>query len=721
MKSSFAALQQDLFIKPRLSVVLQNENTECALACLVMLSSYHGYKTTIDELRQKFGPQANGTSLAQLIEYAQQLDLAARPLQLSLSELKELNTPCILHWDLNHFVVLKSVAKHFIVIHDPALGQVKVSMQEVDKRFSGIALELLPTKTFSHKKPPKKLSIWHFVEKTSGFKRQLIGIGLLSLCLQLLALLSPFYIQTVVDQVVVQNAQDLLLSLAIGFTLLLLLEVVFSWFREFLILRSTTSLSLMLSMTVFRHLMQLTTEFFQRRHLGDISTRFNSLVPIREFLVSGVVSGILDGFMALATLAVLYVYSSLLANVVLIASCFYLLIRWICLRQIKQIQTETLVADAKQQSHFLQSLRAIKTLKLSGNIPRVESEWLNKLCDLTQHNVKLSKWQIAFASVNKLIFGLENIVIVFLAAGLVMSNAFSLGMLFAFISYKTRFTGAVNQFIQQWINYLMLSVHLGRLEDILYSPKEQQTSPFQLSQTALPSGVNTQNTYQVSIQKLAFHYPLQPPVFQNLNLNIYDGEIVAVLGKSGSGKTTFLNCLSGLTQPSSGQIHIQQRLLTAGTRSHLNIACVMQDDSLLSGSILQNITGFNVSTDIKRVVMSCIHACIYQDIMNQPMQFHSLIGDMGSSLSGGQKQRLMIARALYSHPKLLLLDEATSHLDIPTEKRLMKNLRQLGITVIMIAHRPHTIQSADRIVQLTSNGFIERQHPKLLTSTKAKE
>lgn len=700
----------------RLKLVMQNEANECGMACLSMIANYHGNGIDLSQLRLDLNNDGQGVSLKTIIEQAARIGMSSRALKVTLEELNQLQMPAVLHWNFSHFVVLSKVTGKGIQIADPALGKRFVPFKEVDQSFTGVALELAPNQDFTQVKPSIGLRLRDFAKNVVGIKRQLIMLLGLSLLLQLFSVVAPFYMQTVVDEVLIKADRALLTALAMGFALLLIIDTATQFLRERLMLIFSMRFSLFLSSSVFSHLLSLPIAYFIRRHMGDIVSRFDSVGHIRELITSGIITAIIDGLMALITLAVMLAYSVKLTLVVLAVVGLYSLLRWLFFYPVRRLNKETLHADAEQQSYFMQTIRAIRTLKLSNGTSGSHAKWLNKFTHAMNKRIQLAKWNIRFTTVNKLMFGIENLVVVYLAAILVLEQSLSVGMLFAFISYKTRFVESMNSLIDTWIEFKMLSVHLQRVSDILLTQPE--LTDLMQARQSLSIAVAARQTPQlgsfdslsehphIKVQDLCFRYGEDAPmVFENVSFSLHSGQSLAIVGRSGCGKSTLFNCLLGLLEPHSGSIMIEGQKLTQQNRSAHGIAAVLQDDQLLSGSILENISHFDDRLNIERAVVCAQIACIHDDIMTMTMQYQSTIGDMGDALSGGQKQRLLIARALYQQPKLLLLDEASSHLDAATEHHLNQHLQHLNITKIMIAHRSETIASAQHIIKLSKTGI----------------
>ncbi|MCL1121374.1 peptidase domain-containing ABC transporter [Shewanella seohaensis] len=679
----------------RLPMLVQTEAAECGLACVAMVASMHGYQTDLNSLRQRFSLSLEGCTLLDLMHIAEQLQLSSRPLKIELEELSDLATPCILHWDLNHFVVLKSVNAQHCIIHDPASGVRRISLTEVSKSFTGIALELTPTATFTAEQAKQSLTFSSFFSKITGLKQSLGLLLSLSVFLQLFILVSPYYIQLVVDAVIISNDSQLLLVLALGFALLLLFDVATNALRSLVLLNFSSQLSVQLARNLFHHLVRLPLAYFEKRHMGDLVSRFGSLRQLRELLTTGIIEAIIDGFMALGVLCMIFFYSPLLSLVVIVAVLAYCALRLVLYQSLRLASEQQILALAGEQSNFMETIRAIQTVKLFGFESQREAIWQNHYIKATNRTIKLGKYEISYQVMNKLLFGTENIVVIYLAAELVMMGSFTTGMLFAFIAYKAQFMERMGKLIEKLIEYRMLSLHFERIADIALTAKEQ-TYP---SHPILHKVAGN-----ICLQQVCFSYSsVTEPVLYNLTLQINAGESVAIIGPSGCGKSTLMKLLLGLLTPTEGEILIDDiPLVKLGLAQYRQqVAAVMQEDQLLGGTVEDNITFFSDKIDVDKLTRCAQMAAIHQDICQMPMGYKSLISDMGSALSSGQKQRLILARALYREPKILFMDEATSHLDIVTESVVNQAMKKLNITRVVIAHRPETIKAADRVIDLT--------------------
>ncbi|MCC4597842.1 peptidase domain-containing ABC transporter [Xanthomonas campestris pv. phormiicola] len=690
-------------------VIIQSEASECALASLAVIAHVHGMQLGLPELRRRFPLSLKGAKLNQLVRTAQQLGFSTRPLRLEMQHLGELKLPCILHWDLNHFVVLAKVSKSKLTILDPAVGERKLSINEVSRHFTGVALELTPAADFKPQKASPSISARQLTGPISGLWGALSQIFLLSAALQVFVVLAPFYMQWVVDQALVSADRDLLVVLGLGFGLALLLQVGIGLLRGWSVVYLSSKLGLQWMGNVFAHLLKLPLDFFEKRHLGDVTSRMSSVQTIQHTLTTSFVEAIIDGLMALVTLALMLVYSWKLALVTLLTVVLYLGIRAIAYRPMRERTEQQLVAAAKQQSHLLESLRGMQSLKVAGEEALRRSSYDNLLNDTVNQDVKLARMSLGFNTASQLVFGLERIAVIWIGARLALDNVFSVGMLVAYLAYKDQFAMRVSGLIDKWIDFRMLRLHGERLADIVLTPPEDDHSLPEALPPAEP---------RIEVDGLSFRYAEgEPWVLKECSFAIEPGESVAIIGASGCGKTTLVKLLLGLLKPTEGSIRIGGHdLHKLGPRNvRAIVGAVMQDDQLFAGSIADNIGFFDPDFDLERVEAAARLAAVHEDIAAMPMGYHSLIGDMGSSLSGGQKQRVILARALYRQPQLLFLDEATSHLDVMRERLVNDTVKQLKLTKVIVAHRPETIASADRVLVMEQGRIVQELRPQAST------
>lgn len=684
-----------MFGRKTLPVILQTEMTECGLACIAMIGQYHGHNIDLNVLRKRYLISMTGASLKSIITIAGNLQLAARPLKVDLDQLEKLQLPAILHWDLNHYVVLKSIKGDKVQIVDPGIGLRNLKLSQVSDHFTGIALELTPTAEFSPMEARLKPHLSLLWSRLVGLKRAIFQTLTLSIILQLIVLSAPFYLQLVVDGALAQNDYGLLKALALGFGGLMILRAVSEAVRSWAILIYGNQMSLQMVGNVFRHLIRLPASYFEKRHVGDIISRMGSSVPIQEALTQSIVAVLIDGVMAILMLVILYLYSPLLGTIILASVALLTLSTLLIYPHLRRTQEESIYAKAVENTHVIESIRASTTVKLFGREAQREAAWRNLYTDFINTNVEYGKFTIWQKFAETLLTGLQIVIVVWAAAIMMMEGgSFTLGMLVAFLAYRQYFTDSVTQLLQKGIEFRLLSLHLDRLSDIIFSEEERLQD----------GSVKTLEIKgQIELENISFRYSdTDRWIFEDYNLTIEAGSMTTLTGLSGGGKTTLMKLILGLYEPTKGRILIDGRPLSEiGVRRwRQHIGVVMQDDKLLSGTIADNISFFDPEMDMKKVAAAARKAQIHEEIMAIPMHYTSMVGDMGSILSGGQKQRVLLARALYNDPSVLFLDEGTANLDTKTEEIIVGIIANMPITRIIVAHRPAFIENSDELLRI---------------------
>jgi ATP-binding cassette subfamily B protein RaxB len=692
LKAGLLAGWRQLFTRTSTPLLLQAEANECGLACLAMVAGHHGHDVDLATLRARHPQSSRGATLAELIKLASRLQLGARPLRIEAEHLGELPLPCVLHWGFNHFVVLVQCGGGRAVVHDPAQGRREMALQELGEHFTGIALELLPAPDFQRHRERQRLCVGALVGPVPGLARRAGRALLLTLLLQGLVLLSPMYLQSVVDQALSAQDRPLVTTLGLAFLGLAVLQAVVAAFRGWLLAAIGTGLNLQLQRRLLQHLLRLPMGWFLRRQTGEVLSRFDSLQAIQRSLGSGLLEALVDGLMAMLTLAMMLTYSGRLALVPMTAALVYAGMRLALYRTMRRAAEDQMTRLAAQHGHLLESLRGMQTIKLMAHEPQRFARWSNLAVDQGNAALRVERLGVLSQALNGGLFAIENVATIWLGALLVLGGqSLSVGMLVAFLAYKTQFSQRAAALIDKALELRMLGLHAERVSDIALATPEEAGSD---------SGIEV--AASLELKGLSFGYEGEPPLFEGLDLRIEPGESVAIVGPSGCGKTTLVKLMLGLLQPTAGRIEVGGVALEeiGLARYRAAVAGVMQEDALFAGSIADNISFFDTEPDLARVQACARQAAVHGDIVAMPMRYETPVGDMGTTLSGGQKQRLLLARALYRRPRILFLDEATSHLDVARERSVNDAVSALQLTRIIVAHRPETIASADRVVDL---------------------
>lgn len=703
-----------------LPLIRQTESAECGLACLAMMACWHGFQTDLPTLRERFSISTQGMTLQRLIECAAGIRLSSRAVRLEPEDLKSLTLPCILHWNMNHFVVLHKVRRSRLVIHDPDKGKMILSLQDAGKHFTGVALELMPASDFTVRDERKKIQLRQLTGKTPGLLAAMSRIIIFALSLEILALGSPLLNQLVIDEVLVAADQSLLTVVIIALLLLSLTQMLLSLARQWASITLSVNFNMQWTARVFHHLVRLPLAWFDARSRGSINARFEAVDTIQQALTTQVLEGILDVLLVVTALCMMLLYSPEMTLIAVLAAVIYGVLRALWYPSLRQSAEDAWDAGARESGHFLETLNGILSLRINGVTTHREAAWLN--LNVTRRNTQLrqSRQLMCYDIVHTLTGSVVSAIILWKGAGEVLNGTFTVGMLVAYLSYQMRFSSSISSLTDKFFAWRMLDVYNERLADIVLTPTEgyqQQTVQDDSSTSIVPSifqdRVAEDTDLPLSLAHIIFsHKGSNMPILRGVSLTLQPGEVVAITGKSGCGKSTLVKLILGIHIPDEGTIrtfgipHIHPDYFQIRRR----IGTVLQEDHLFRGSIADNIIFFSEDRNHERMIQCARLALIESDVMAMPMGYQTLIGETGGGLSGGQKQRILLARALYKKPGFLLLDEATSHLDVESEIQISRTLRQLKIPVLLIAHRPETIASADRVLCLTDGYFTDLTH-----------
>ena len=685
--------------KGKVGLVLQQERAECGLACLAMISGYHGKAVDLHVLRRQFGSKHRGASFREIIPAASELQLVPRPVRLSIDELSDLQLPAMLHWQMNHFVVLTARRGNRFVILDPAMGKRLVSREEFGDAFTGVAMEFMPAPGYRRCRANRPPGLLRIASRFNRINRYLATILLLLCVSQLLALVPAVATQLLIDEVSLGRDRAWLYRALGGIGLVLLATLCIDALRGWIALYAGTRLAADSNICVLAHLLRLPVDFVNGRHLGDLMSKLQSLTPLREALVMHAVNAAVQVVVLVSTALLMLAYSPALALVSLLGAALTVLITLSLQPSIRRAHEQQLIHNAAQNSSLLETLRTYETVTAMALGPLRLAHWQSRFVKATNAGFRLGKIQLWRNAGTSLVTGIEQLA--FLGFGLtgVVNKEVSIGVLFAFFSLRSRFTNAGVIAIDLMQKFSVLKVHTSRLADI--TEADPASDP-------LPGAIKKELDGRLATRRVNFRYADGPAVLTDLCIEIGSGQHVAITGPSGCGKSTLLKLLAGQVQPVSGLILIDDIERSAWNERALveQTAVVMQNDQLFQGTIAENISAFDVVPDLGRVREAALLAECWTDIQAMPMQSETLLASAGAGLSGGQMQRLALARALYRRPRLLLLDEATSQLDVATEKRVLGNIASLGITVVSAAHRPHAIALATLEIDLSDQARL---------------
>lgn len=686
--------------------ILQMERSECGAVALTIVLAYHGRNLPIEQLRVDCGVSRDGSSVAKILSAARAHHLDAEELSLRPQEVTQHPLPLILSWQFHHFLVLEGYDAQFYYLNDPYCGPRKVSHADFEHSFSGTALAFTPGEGF---KPGG-----HPPSPMPALKRRLKGLWLdicYILCATLLlvvpGLAIPIFSKIFIDNVLIENHLNWMPALRTAMVLALFLQMILTWIQQRAILQLTTKMALLWCAQFISHLLSLPIEFFEQRWAGDISARVQSNNRLSTLLGGTVATNIVNLLTAFIYAIVMYLFDAWLATSVVVLA----LINAAVLKKLARLRADEWLKNLQDQGKIagtsVAGIRIIDSLKASAGEDDFFSVWSGYQAKLLASNQRLGTAAACLDSLTASLTLLSQAFIIGLGGLSIINGNLSVGDLIAFQSLAVLFMTPINQLVSFGQRLQEASGDLVRLEDIFNNkPSVRLVEPLEEFPpiTALCG--------ELRFEKVTFGYNRQgPPLIENFDLVIAPGRRVALVGGSGSGKTTISKLAIGLMKPWSGSVLIDghpfdhwPRKLLARSRAYVD-----QSIGLFAGTVSDNLRMWDQSTPIELVIEAARDACIHEDIVSRgSLGYESEVKSGGSNFSGGQRQRIEIARALVHRPKLLILDEATSALDPLTEQRLDASLRRRGCACLIVAHRLSTIRDCDEIIYLEGGKVKER-------------
>jgi ATP-binding cassette subfamily B protein len=694
-------------------LVRQLAASDCGPAVLAMVLGYYDKEVSLETLKETIYAGRDGSSAASLLRAGRIHGLRGRGVRIETEELDSLPAGAILHWDFGHFVVFERIRGNHVQVLDPASGRRSIPMERFRKSFTGVALVFEPGESFvttcSHtRKTRNKISA--LLPQILEQRDVLVRVITASLFVQMLSAVLPLFTGILIDRVIPHQNYPLLLMLTLGFCLFQVFNTLASFVRAHLLIYLRTQLEASWTLRFLDHLIDLSYEFFQQHTSGDLMVRLGSYNTVREILTSTVLSAILDGSMAMIYFGLLVIVSVRLTVIVVLLAVARLALLWIMRWKQRQLVAETLQNQSRLQTYEVEMLSAIETLKAMGVEHKAAERWSHLFVDGLNISIRQSRLTAVFNAVLNLLATTTSLVVLFYASLLVLRGSLTLGTMIAFGALAGGLLGPLSNLVNGVVQLQTVEVYLERLQDVVSRKPEQDAS------TTLIAG---RLKGAIALEDVSFRYASQGSlVVDNVSVQLEPGMRVAIVGRTGCGKSTLARLLAGLYVPISGRILFDgQDLRSLELRSvRAQLGIVTQETHLFSGSIRQNIALTDPQMSLEQVVRAAKIAGIHDEVMGMPMGYNTILADRGLSLSGGQRQRLAIARALARSPRVLILDEATSHLDAVTEDAICNNLRSLRCTQVVIAHRLSTVRNADLILVLEEGQLVEQgTHNSLLS------
>lgn len=709
LKAHIFSVVRNLRTRP-LPVMLQLSEVECGAACLAMVLSYYGRKTHVSECREQIGTGRDGVTARAIADAARSYGLRVKAYSAELSDLKYVQLPAIAHWNFNHFVVLERWSPSRIEIVDPSVGRLEVTAAEFDVGFTGVVLTLEPGVGFQRRAAPARLSLRSYLLgyalRAPGVLAQILAASLL---LQAFGLALPLLTKAIVDTVLPLHTTEIMIALGAGLLIFVLAQAVTSYLRSALLIYLEARLDSQIMLGFFEHLLALPFRFFEQRTSGDLLMRLASNIMIREILTGQVISVALDGALALGYAAILLTEESMFGVIVLAVGLLQAAVLFGTTRHVHNLVLRDLAAQSESQSYLVEALRGMETLKASGFEDRAFDHWSNLFYNQLNASLRRSQLSVGVETSMSALRSFSPLFLLWVGALHVLDGTMSLGTMLALNALAAAFLAPLTSLVSSGQRLQLAGAHLERLADVLEAEPEQELPEVQTA---------SQLRGRIEVEHLSFRYDREAPfVLRDISLAIEPGQTIALVGRSGSGKSSLAKLLLGLYMPTEGEILYDGTTLRKLSRRLLRnqIGVVLQESFIFSGSIRQNITFNDPGIALNDVIGAARLAAIHEEIEQMPMGYETRVAEGGTGLSGGQRQRLSLARALVRKPAVLLLDEATSHLDVLTEALVDLNLRSLSCARIVIAHRLSTVRNADTILVLEEGEIVERgTHEQLL-------
>jgi ATP-binding cassette subfamily B protein len=685
----------------------QQSDRDCGVACLVAVGRFWGKRFSINQLRDIANVDRNGASLQGLVTAAESIGFSAQPVKVSnLKSLAKQELPAIVHWQKKHYIVVYKITRDRAIVADPALGRLKLSHSEFLAGWQGYTLLLRPTSVLQET-PEAKSNLWQVIELLKPHWLVLSEILLASLAIQIFGLVTPLFTQILLDRVVVERSTSTLTAIGAGLLIFSLFWVIMSSLRRYLIYHTAQRVDLSMIVGFVDRVLRLPLSYFETRFVGDITSRLEENRKIRRFFTGDALTLSLDSLTAFIYAGVMFWYSWQLALLALVVVPFFIILAVFATPFLTRVSREIFNAKAIEQSYLIEALTGINTIKSIGVERTVRWHWeelFNQAIKIA-FSGQLIQERVVLAS--SLIETLLSRIVLLFGVWQVIAGQLTVGQLVAFNMLLGNVITPMKKLVDLWNNFQEIVIAVERINDVLETAPEESITQL-ATRPSLPAIKG-----HIRFEKVTFRYNTESETntLENLSFEIKPGQTVAIVGRSGSGKTTIAKLILGLYPPTSGKIWIDDRDVTSISLQSLRqqVGVVNQDAFLFGGTIRENISLARPGAMMTEIQEAAKLAGADLFIENLPMRYETHVGEGGGMLSGGQKQRLTIARALLGKPNLLVLDEATSSLDAESERIIQSNLNTIlkNQTTVVIAHRLSTVRHADLILVLDRGILVE--------------
>ena len=684
--------------------IYQMEATECGAASLTMVFGYYGKFLPLEQMRIETGVSRDGCNAKNILRAARKFGMEAKGYKKSLEGLLEMEAPCIIHWNFNHFVVWEGVQGKYAYINDPAMGRRKLTMEELDDCYTGVVLAFQPTESFEKSK--KKKTLMSFIKKRlkgqTGTITALFTIGLLMV---FPGMVIPVFSQFFIDEIISAGHDDWMSVFLAVMAFTVLFKQGLTYYRGMLLQKFQNKMALTSAHEFLSHMFRLPMSFFDQRYSGDLAQRVDNNNNVSTFLAGELAETVLNIFVAAFYLILLLVYSPLLTLIGIFNVVFNLVVVKLSSNSISSMTMKFQQDQGKLVGSLFAGLNITATLKASGAESGYVSRIQGNYAKTTLLEQKIGKRQEILNAIPTAANEITSVLVLMLGGLLVIKGNLTAGMLVAYTSLLDSFTDPVNKLVQFVQKIQTLKADMSRVEDIM---KYEEDGKFKETKK-IPMTMKLEGV--VDLEDISFGYSiLENPLVEGFNFHLNSGSSIAFVGASGCGKSTVSKIVSGLYLPWGGEVRMDGVPMANIPKEILSssISTVSQEITLFSGTIKDNLTMWNKSVMDVDIVKAAKDACIHDVITSKPGAYDFKLAEGGSNLSGGQRQRLEIARALVTNPSILIMDEATSALDPVVEKEIIDNIKRRGCTCVIVAHRLSAIRDCDEIIVMDRGKIVQR-------------
>ena len=692
----------------KVPTILQMEAVECGAASLAMVMAYFGRYVPLEEMRIACGVSRDGSKASNICKAGRSYGLEVRAFRKEPADLKSMPVPMIIHWNFNHFLVLEGFKNGKAYLKDPSVGAVVVPEEEFDQSFTGVAITFEKNPGFTKGgEPPSILS--SLIKRTKGSKTAMLFIVFTGLALVIPGLVIPVFSRIFLDEILLGGKSDWMIPLLAGMGATASIRGLLAWVREYYLLRLDTKISITESGKFLWHVLRMPIEFFSQRYAGDISSRMSSNNTVANVISEQLTSTVLDVLMLVFYFILMLQYNVLLTMLAVLAAILQMAYLRYVSKSRKDKNKKLLQDNGKMMGAAMSGLQTIETLKATGSEGDFFSRWSGYQAKVMNATQEMSVSSSYLSAVPLLITTLTNTAVLAIGGFAIMNGNMTVGLLVAFQSLMSSFLKPVSNLMNLGSTIQNLEGDINRLEDVFKYPEDKMLQNEDIDFES--SGLQKKLDGYIEVRNLSFGYSnLEEPLIKDFSLMLKPGSRVALVGGSGSGKSTVAKLISGILSPWSGEILFDGKPRMEIPRHILSssVAVVDQDICMLSGTIKDNLTLWDNTVSELDIIRAAKDAFIHDDITMRTGGYENNMDEGGKNLSGGQRQRLEIARALINNPSILILDEATSALDPNTEKLVDLNIRRRGCTCVIVAHRLSTIRDCDEIIVLKKGKIVQR-------------